>query len=138
MSNKTEINPPQFSAEISAFCRMMEDAVKDYTYCQEEVGRMDHLTQDYLHTLELDDLKYKERARVATKIAECRQTRRACKDTTEILEPLVTFLQSEKGKNMMNLMREALGKTRKVEERMQTRRYYNRVMTEAERKEIKK
>ena len=42
----------------------------------------------------------------------------------------MSFLNSDKGKNMMNLMREALGKTRKVEEKMQTRIYRYRVLQE--------
>lgn len=57
-----------------------------------------------------------------------RQARRECKDTVEILEPLVQFLESDKGKNLLNLVREALGKTRKVEERMETRTYIPRVL----------
>ena len=78
--------------------------------------------------LELDGLDYKERAKVATQLAKCRQARRECKDTVEILEPLVQFLESDKGKNLLNLVREALGKTRKVEERMETRTYIPRVL----------
>lgn len=40
------------------------------------------------------------------------------------------FLDSEKGKNLMNLVREVLGKTRRVEERMETRVYVPRVLEE--------
>ena len=89
---------------------------------------MDKLTQDYLHKLELGNLDYKERARVATQLAQCRRSRRECKDTVEVLEPLVQFLESDKGKNLYNLVRETLGKTRKVEERMETRVYIPRVL----------
>ena len=109
---------PQFSESISSFCKLMENAQRDYAWNYDEVNRMDRLTQDYLHKLELDGLDYKERAKVATQLAKCRQARRECKDTVEILEPLVQFLESDKGKNLLNLVREALGKTRKVEERM--------------------
>lgn len=119
---------PQFSETISGFCRMLEEAQKDYSWNFDEVGRMDRLTQDYLHKLELDGLDYKERAKVATQIMRCRQARRECKDTVEILEPLVQFLDSDKGKNLFNLVRETLGKTRKVEERMETRTYIPRVL----------
>ena len=122
--------PPQFSTSISDFCEMMEKAVRDYEWNSAEVVRMDRLTQDYLHKLELEDLDYKERAKLATQLARCRQARRESKETTEVLEPLVQFLDSEKGKNLLNLTREALGKTRKVEERMQTRVYFHRVLDE--------
>lgn len=97
---KKQSKPPQFSESIGAFCRMMEDAQKDYAWNYSEVNRMDRLTQDYLHKLELDGLDYKERAKVATSLAKCRQARREYKDTVEILEPLVQFLESDKGKNL--------------------------------------
>lgn len=125
MSKK--VKQPKFSTYISDFCKMIDSAKKDYSWNKEEVNRLDRLTQDYLHMLELDGLDYKERAKVATQIAKCRQERRASKDTTEILDPLIQFLESDKGKNVMNLMREVLGKTRKVEERMQNRTYRYRV-----------
>lgn len=126
MSSKQN-KQPQFSTYISEFCKMITDAQNNYQWNREEVNRLDRLTQDYLHMLELDGLDYKERAKVATQIAKCRQERRASKDTAEILEPLIQFIDSDKGKNMMNLMREVLGKTRKVEERMENRTYRYKV-----------
>ena len=127
MSKKSD-NRPQFSEAISSFCRLMDDAQKDYAWNYTEVGRMDKLTQDYLHKLELDNLDYRERAKVATALAKCRRQRRESKDTVEILEPLVEFLSSDKGKNLLNLMREVLGKTRKVEKSMETRTYIPRIL----------
>lgn len=129
---KSKRDAPRFSTIISDFVKMMEDASKDYTWNYTEVGRMDKLTQDYLHQLELGDLDYKERAKVATQLAQCRRARRECKDTVEVLEPLVQFLESDKGKNLYNLVRETLGKTRKVEERMETRVYIPRVLGKEE------
>ena len=129
MAVKTE-QMPKFSQAISASIMMMDFAVKDYVWSREQVGQMDKLTQDYLHALELDGLDYAERAKVATKLQQCRQLRRAHKDTAEILEPLVQFIESDKGKNMLNLLREALGKTRTAEGRMETRVYHPRVLTE--------
>lgn len=121
-------SPPQFSSYISDFCKMVTDVLKNYEWNKEEVNRLDKLTQDYLHKLELDELDYKGRAKVATKLTTCRQLRRASKDTVEVLEPFVTFLESDKGKNMMNLLRDALGKTRKAEERMENRTYRYKVL----------
>ena len=119
-------NEPKFSTYISEFCSMLENSQQDYTWNYEEVHRMDGLTQDYLHKLELENMDYKERAKIATQLSRCRQKRRECKDTVEILEPLVQFLDTDKGKTLFNLMREVLGKTRKVEERMGTRIYVPR------------
>lgn len=109
---------------------MMETAKKDHEWNYAEVNRMDHLTQDYLHKLELENLTYQERAKIATALKRCRKARRVCKDTAEVLNPLVEFLESDRGKTLYNLVREALGKTRKVEERMETRVYIPRVLKE--------
>lgn len=126
--SKVKKTPPQFSQIISDFCQMASDAIRDYEWNQAEVNRLDRLTQDYLHQLELKDEDCKARSRTATQLARCRKLRRESKDTVEILEPFVTFITSEKGKNVMNLMREALGKTRKVEERMTGRVYRYKVL----------
>lgn len=126
--SKKQSTPPQFSSYISNFCTMVTNVMNDYQWNKEEVNRLDKLTQDYLHKLELDGLDYNGRAKVATKLTVCRQLRRASKDTVEVLEPFVTFLKSDKGKNMMNLIRDALGKTRKAEERMENRTYRYKVL----------
>lgn len=109
---------------------MVEGAKSDYEWNREEVTRLERLTQDYLHKLELENLSYAERAKVATQLARCRQMRRASKDTVEILEPFIDFIDTERGRQLMNLMRETLGKTRKAEERMNTRTYRYRVLDE--------
>lgn len=126
--SKKKTEPPHFAATVESFCRMIDTAQKDYANSASEMEKLDKLTQDYLHKLELGDLDYKERAKLATKLRDCRQARRGYKDTIEVLEPLVQFVESERGHNMMNLMHEVLGKTRKVEERMATRIYWPRVM----------
>ena len=120
--SKKNINP-KFSETISNFCDMVTEVKSDYEWNKTEVNRLDRLTQDYLHQLELNGLNYQERAKVATQLTKCRQLRRASKDTVEILEPFVEFIESEKGKQAMNFMKEALGKTRKVENYMKNRTY---------------
>ena len=126
MSKKN--NNPKFSETISNFCDMVTEVKSDYEWNKAEVNRLDRLTQDYLHQMELNGLNYRERAKVATQLTKCRQLRRESKDTVEILEPFVEFIESEKGKQTMNFMKEALGKTRKVENYMQTRTYRYKVL----------
>lgn len=127
MAKKQNV-PPQFSPCINDFCNMVANATQNYAWNKEEMNKLDKMTQDYLHKLELGGLDYKGRAKIATKLTQCRKLRRMSKDTIEVLEPFINFLESEKGKNMMNLMRDALGKTRKVEERMANRSYRNKVL----------
>lgn len=130
MKTNSKSQRPQFSLNISNFCETITQAKQDYEWNKSEINRLDKLTQDYLHKLELDGLNYKERAKVATRLARCRQLRRESKDTVEILEPLIEFIETEKGRQMLNLIKETLGKTRKVEEHMETRTYRYKVLEE--------
>lgn len=116
------------SRSISDFCKLVDDAIKDYDWNYDEVNRLDKLTQDYLHELELGDHDYKERAKIATQLAKCRQERRVCKDKVAELDPLVRFAESEKGRNLMNLLREVLGSTRKIESQTEKRVYIPRIL----------
>lgn len=131
---KPKRDSPNFSETISGFISMMEGAKKDYEWNDAERQRLEKLTQDYLHSLELDGLNYKQRARIATQLARCRQKRREHKDMVIALEPLIAFLDSDKGRQMLNLLREVLGKTRKIEALMENRRYFRRVLDEPEQK----
>lgn len=123
---------PQFSVCLSNFLNLITEAQRDYQWNYDEVNRLDRLTQDYLHQLELDGLDYRGRAKVATQIKDCRQLRRASKDTVEVLEPLMEFINSDKGKNLLNLLRETIGKTRRAEQYMETRSYRRRVLQDDE------
>lgn len=127
MSSKNKCEIPDFSGTISRFCNFLEESQRTYTWNVDKVGEMDRLTQDYLHSLELDGLNYEERAKIATKLAQCRQARREHKDTVQVLQPLVEWLDTDKGKQLFNLLRDVLGKTRKVEGRMEKRVYRPRV-----------
>lgn len=114
---------PKFSDCISAFLDMVHEAQQDYYWNNDEVRRLDAQTQDLLHTLELEDTHYRETAKIGTQLKKCRQLRRASKDTVLILQPLIEFVDSDKGAKAINAMKEMLGKTRKAEE-MMTRRVY--------------
>ena len=118
----------KFSELISTFCEMVDEAKKDYEWNTEEVKRLEKLTQDYLHKLELEPLTYSERAKLATQMKECRILRRKSKDTVEVLSPFVDLIESERGVQMMNFMREVLGQTRKIERAMEIREYRYRVL----------
>ena len=130
MSKKidSKTQQPQFSVVLSDTLKMFEDAKRDHAWNHEEVYRLDQLTQDWLHELELGNLTYAERAKIATKLATTRKNRRASKDTYELLTPLIDYLESERGKQMLDRLRETLGQTRKIEERMKTRTYRYRVL----------
>ena len=126
MSKRNSCGAPQFSYAIGELIELLENAKKDYYWNTDEVNRLNGLQQDFLHKLELDGLNYAERAKVATKLMKCRQDRRDSKDMVRVLDPLVKYLESDKGKNMLNLMKEVLGKTRRIEMEMENRIYVPR------------
>ena len=123
-------NNQNVSETLAVFLSAMDRAKHDYEWNESEMKRMDALTQDYLHSMELQDMGYKERAKIATKLAECRKQRRKHKDMVTILEPLMLVLNDEKGKQTIKMLKEALGKTRKIEANMECRRYYPRFKAE--------
>lgn len=104
---------------LSAF----DQAQKDHKWAHDQVGLLDKETQDILHGLEFDPITKNDRNRLATRLQRVRRERRKYKDIVQCNDPLVTFLQSDKGKNMVNLLKEALGKTRKVEDIQEIRTY---------------
>lgn len=79
------------SEYIAEFLNFVSEAQVKYKFCSEEVSNQDKLTQDYLHSLELDGLKCDERSKLATKLMINRKDRRYYKDLVEELEPIVTF-----------------------------------------------
>ena len=126
----TERGEPLFSEKISECLNMLTEAQSTYNWNQDEMDRINDLTQDYLHKLELENLSYHESAKIARSLSECRKDRRDSKNTITVLEPLIAFLNSEKGKTLFNLLREVLGATRKAENRMQERVYRYKALPE--------
>lgn len=115
------------SDEIKSIIASFEQAKQEYRDAKEAVNLFDKETQDILHSLELDDLTRNERNKKATRLRRVRISRRENKNLVEQNEPLVTFLESDKGRQMLNLLREVLGKTRKIEKYHATRVYHKRI-----------
>ena len=117
------------SNQISDYLKLMEQAKKDYDWYQEELIRLEQLTQDYLHKLELTEMPYHEQAKTARKLKECRKERRKAKEIITVTEPIVDFLNSEKGQMMVNQIQQVLGKVRKAEKNAALLQYAPRVLT---------
>ena len=118
------------SEHISEFLNFVTMAQNQHRIYEEEVNNQDKLTQDYLHSLELDDLKRDERSKIATKLAINRKDRRYYKDRVEEFEPIVKFFEDPQHKKMLNLMTKVLGDVRKAESYHKDRKYIPRVLKE--------
>jgi hypothetical protein len=122
------INKP--SEQLTNFLNFVSSARSHYAFCYEQVFMQDKLTQDYLHSLELDNLDYKERGKIATKIVTNRKDRRYYKDRVEELEPIVTFFDDPQNKKVFDKLQQVLGQVRKQEEYHKDRTYIPRVLKE--------
>ena len=60
----------QISQTIDTFLDLASRGEMEYSSKQAEMKRYEQLTQDYLHALELVDLTYHERARIAVELAK--------------------------------------------------------------------
>ena len=111
------------SEQISAFLRFCTESEKNLAGAYVRELQLNNTTQDILHDLELGDLNYKERAKVATKLAGARRERRVEKDTIEELEDFVSWYTDPVTKRVLDQLRNVLGKVRKQEEYHENRSY---------------
>lgn len=111
------------SEQISAFLRFCTESEKNLAGASVRELQLNNTTQDILHDLELGDLNYKERAKVATKLAGVRRERRIEKDTVEELEDFVNWYTDPVTKRVLDQLRNVLGKVRKQEEYHENRSY---------------
>jgi len=118
------------SEHLSEFLNFVSWAQSHYKFCSDEVNNQDKLTQDYLHSLELDDLKRDERSKVATKLMINRKDRRYYRDRVEELESIVQFFEEPQNKKVLDKLIQVLGATRKAESYHKDRKYIPRVLKE--------
>ena len=116
----------KISEVIADFVKFLNNAQFSYTYMLEKMGEQDKITQDILHQLELEDLKYNERAKLATHLAAARKHRRIFKDSVEELELIAEFL--EENKKLLNNFSALVGAVRKQEKYHSNRQYYPRII----------
>lgn len=125
---KQEPTKLNYSEIIESFNNMVRQVKSDFNYHTESMKKMEALTQDYLHKLELEELSYNERAKIATALAKARKERRVSKDIVESLRPMVTYLNEKRGTDMVRSMSEILGKIRIIEDCFEKRVYFPRVL----------
>lgn len=118
------------SKYLSDFLDFLSEAQSHYNFCIDEMETQDKLTQDYLHSLELDELKCKERSKLATQLSINRKDRRYFKDRIEELEPLVKFFEESQNKKVLNNLKNVLGDVRKAERYHKNRTYIPKIMKE--------
>ena len=119
----------KYSSEyITEFLNFLSSVESSYKFSLDEMQTQEKLTQDYLHSLELDNLDYKERSKIATKLATNRKDRRYYKDKVEEYQPIIEFLNNPQNKKVINELKNVLGQVRKQEEYHKNRFYVPKVL----------
>jgi hypothetical protein len=77
-------------------CVLTEAAAYHQAAKKEEVS-LEKETQDMLHALEITELSDKEKISLANDLGEIRRKRRGTKDFMELITPLLTFSENNKG-----------------------------------------
>lgn len=111
---------------ISSFLNLLQESKQTYNFAYENQKKEEDKTQDILHKIELDNLNYKERAKLATQLAENRKERRRYKDIAEETYDLYCF--AENNKKFINNLTQLLGQVRKVEKYHKDRHYVPKVI----------
>lgn len=124
------MNNKKPSENLSDFLNFTTAAQSHYNFCLEEMKKQEQLTQDYLHSLELDGLGCKERSKLATKLAINRKNRRYYKDRVEELEPIVNWISDPANTKAINFLKQTLGEVRKQENYHKNRTYTPKVLNE--------
>lgn len=109
--------------EIEAFLNFVDRCSREYTYAQDMMKEEDKRLQDLLHEMEFAADRA-ERNRVATRLQASRRERRANKDIMQRDELLVEFFKDQQNRKTLNMLRQLLGRQRKVEEYLQSERVY--------------
>ena len=113
---------------VKDFNSWINTVEKDYQFYFNEVSKLDNLTNDILHRLELEQLSYSERAKLATKLSNTRRERRYYKDLVQQLQPVIDYLQDQQSRKVIMNFSTVLGKLKDVESVQQHRTYRYRVL----------
>ena len=112
------------SDKIADFLSYMEEQCQMYDIARDMLKECDEATQDILHKMEIDPVKYKERARLATKLQSIRRQRRTAKDMTETTKIISIWVKDNK--SIIGSLQRLLGDVWKAEKKQQNRTYIPR------------
>lgn len=123
---------------IETFLNYIDEAKSCYEYSTGEMSRQDQLTQDLLHSLELDELTQNQRNSLTTKLKTNRKDRRYFKDRVEELTPIIEYLNQPGNKQAIDKLKQVLGQVRKQESYHKGRTYIPKVLREELKQQKKK
>ena len=111
----------KISVGIENFLEYMRQIEQLYHISIANEQEANDATQDILHSLELEEHDYHSSARIARKLKEVRQTRRAAKDLTLKTQVVVNWI--DENRKTIKTLEQLLGEVRKMERNTENRIY---------------
>lgn len=109
------------SKPVEGFLDFLREARTAYNIARSEESDANDATQDLLHSLELEEHRYHEYARLSSALRDVRRQRRAAKDAVQRLQPLVEWM--DKNNKAIKEMERLLGEIRRAEASIENRHY---------------
>jgi len=109
--------------QLQEFLNFVDSCSREYQAAYGAVNEEDKRLQDLIHEMEFAENKA-ERNKVATRLQHSRRNRRKNKDIAMRNELVVKFFDEQNHKSTLNKMRQLLGRQRKEEEFLQSKRTY--------------
>lgn len=110
------------SQSLSDFLEFLRQSQQDYSIAIDIELTKSKETQDILHKIELDDIKYHEYAKLGKALKSIRNERREAKNTKQQLEPLIGWVEGNQA--VLRGLERLLGELRKVEINIKNAHYY--------------
>lgn len=118
----------EVSRQIGGFLQFLRDCEQQYHMAEAEEQETNNLTQDILHSLELEDHDYHGFARLSKELREIRRSRRKAKDTMDTTAPVLDWV--DKNLSFVKSLEQLLGTVRKAEKRTENRIYTPKARSE--------
>ncbi len=106
--------------------KLLNTAADTYRQLTDSIAKCEGEENDIRHAMELGDLNYKERAKLATQLTKILKERRKHKDDAEVVEPLAVLMQDTAGTTFLKKLSGALGESRKADKAHVNRKYFPR------------
>lgn len=115
------------SKNIEDFLAFLRECEQQFYMAQAEEIEQNDITQDILHSLELQEHSYHELASLSKELAQSRKKRREAKDILSTTSPVLNWMENNRKiiKDLENL----LGSARKAERSTENRIYTPRSKT---------
>lgn len=112
------------SDQIANFLNFARDAGSKYSMACQDEEQANLETQDILHSLEIYNHPYNQKAKLAGKLVDVRRRRRTAKDMMDVYAPITTWV--EENRAVIKSLERLLGDVRKAENIQKNRCYTNK------------